>query len=117
MKARTSRHDPEEAKQIVSALWSDPGRDDGVKQNGPRGGGTIWGPDISSKFLESHGLSLLVRSHECFQDGYEWHHDKKVCVIAIIVNDIIIFTHIGADGVFCKQLLFPWQQFRCLYSF
>eukprot|EP00039_Didymoeca_costata_P025576 m.13868 g.13868 ORF g.13868 m.13868 type:complete len:654 (+) comp4942_c0_seq1:115-2076(+) len=96
VKARTSRHDPEEAKQIVSALWSDPGRDDGVKQNGPRGGGTIWGPDISSKFLESHGLSLLVRSHECFQDGYEWHHDKKVLTVFSASNYFSHGSNLGA---------------------
>eukprot|EP00455_Lapot_gusevi_P037695 TRINITY_DN422_c0_g2_i2.p1 TRINITY_DN422_c0_g2~~TRINITY_DN422_c0_g2_i2.p1 ORF type:complete len:113 (+),score=18.25 TRINITY_DN422_c0_g2_i2:655-993(+) len=32
--------------------------------NATRGVGTLFGPDMCQKFLEEHGLSLLVRSHE-----------------------------------------------------
>lgn len=35
-------------------------------------------PDTSSKFLQRHNLTTLVRSHECKHDGYEIVHNGNV---------------------------------------
>lgn len=75
------------AAQIVDILWSDPMPQSGCIPNEVRGGGCYWGPDITEKVLGRHNLQLLVRSHECKQEGYEFCHDRRVsaeifCVLA-----------------------------------
>ncbi len=40
-----------------------------------RGVGLSFGPDITKRFLDYNGLSLLVRSHEVKPEGYVVEHD------------------------------------------
>lgn len=66
-----------EWKQVIDILWSDPTP---VDMNVPnkRGAGECFGPETSSKFLQRHNLTTLVRSHECKSDGYEIVHNGNV---------------------------------------
>lgn len=54
------------------ALWSDPHQIDVVKPNNKRGAAILFGASIMNSFLMKSKLSMVVRSHECGQDGIDW---------------------------------------------
>ncbi|CAM9136881.1 unnamed protein product, partial [Ectocarpus fasciculatus] len=54
------------------ALWSDPHKFDVVVPNNKRGAGMLFGVSMTNAFLGKNKLKLIVRSHECAQDGIDW---------------------------------------------
>ena len=61
-------------------LWSDPQPSNGFKQSN-RGAGTVFGPDITLKFLHDNKLDLVIRSHEVQPNGYSVVHNNKLITL------------------------------------
>ena len=58
---------------LEDILWSDPMEGQG-RQPSRREAGTLFGEDVTTRFLEENKLDLLVRSHEVKMNGYEVQH-------------------------------------------
>ena len=72
--------EPPDSGLMSEMLWSDP---QPFMGRGPskRGVGLSFGPDITKAFLETNGLSMVVRSHEVKDEGYLLEHDGKLVTV------------------------------------
>jgi serine/threonine-protein phosphatase 5 len=74
------RREPPDEGPMCECLWNDPQEEDGLTPN-KRGVGQAWGPDVTRAYLAANGLSLVVRSHEVKDEGYEVAHGGYVVTI------------------------------------
>jgi diadenosine tetraphosphatase ApaH/serine/threonine PP2A family protein phosphatase/Ca2+-binding EF-hand superfamily protein len=72
-------------KVVLDALWSDPFDAREAPQSthlSPRGNGANrFGPDRVKAFCAGNNLQLIVRAHECVQNGYEYFADGMLLTI------------------------------------
>ena len=69
---------------VAEMLWCDPlvlregvplQKQLGFRANQQRGGGWVFGPDVTASFLAKNRLRMLVRSHEARQAGFTIDHE------------------------------------------
>jgi diadenosine tetraphosphatase ApaH/serine/threonine PP2A family protein phosphatase len=65
---------------LCDLCWSDPDdvEDWDVNQ---RGAGWLFGQEQVRHFLELNGLSLIARSHQLAQEGFQWHFDQTLITV------------------------------------
>mmetsp|Transcript_20910 Transcript_20910/g.31202 ORF Transcript_20910/g.31202 Transcript_20910/m.31202 type:complete len:796 (+) Transcript_20910:229-2616(+) len=61
-------------------LWSDPHNKKGIAEN-DRGCSILFGSNSVNKFLKEHKFSMLIRSHEKKEEGYEFMFKNRLCTI------------------------------------
>ena len=73
----------------LDALWSDPSNKNGIDING-RGASVLFGPDVVRRFLDNNKLKMIIRSHECVQNGYDTPYkgdDESLLVTIFSASD------------------------------
>ncbi|TNN18983.1 Serine/threonine-protein phosphatase with EF-hands 1 [Schistosoma japonicum] len=86
-------------QQVLDLLWSDPQDKDGCRPNGFRGAGCYFGPDVTDNFLGITNFSMIIRSHECFMEGWRISHSGKVLTI---FSSFDYFTLRSNDGTYAR---------------
>jgi len=77
-------HREEGYKEI---FWNDPGEEvDRYEPNFRRGGYQLYGEKAVKEFLDRNGLSMVIRAHEFYPEGYRYYFDKKLLSIFSISN-------------------------------
>jgi len=81
---------------MAELLWSDPTEHVPGFAQSERGGGTSnFGSDISSHFLDNNNLKIIVRSHQCMDEGFEIGHNGR-CVTVFSAPDYCGSKNLGA---------------------
>ncbi|CAF4261380.1 unnamed protein product [Rotaria sp. Silwood2] len=81
---RLTADEDNEYRQIQGNLfWSDPDPHNrkGCRKNDARNMACFFGSDITEQFLKKYNLSMLIRSHQVKEEGYEFAHDRKVLTV------------------------------------
>eukprot|EP00753_Platysulcus_tardus_P018617 PLAT6971.1.p1 GENE.PLAT6971.1~~PLAT6971.1.p1 ORF type:complete len:894 (+),score=532.56 PLAT6971.1:35-2716(+) len=106
-----------EDRLMEQILWSDPRpcADYPAPLTGAhpsdRGAGVVFGADVTKEFCRVNRLSLVIRSHECVQEGFEVLHNGKLITIFSASRYCGTQTNKGAFISFGSDLQPEIQQF------
>ncbi len=106
-----------EDKIYEDLIWSDPRPTATYPQKlkgrkpSDRGAGVEFGPDVTNQFCITNNIALVLRSHECVQEGYEVLHDGRLITIFSASRYCGTQTNKGAFITFGSDLQPEIQQF------
>ncbi|MHA1669428.1 MAG: metallophosphoesterase [Promethearchaeota archaeon] len=67
---------------MFQMMWNDPKEDIQGFSRSYRGEGiSFFGEDVFLDFMKKNNLEYLIRSHECFNEGYQWFFNKRLLSI------------------------------------
>jgi Ca2+-binding EF-hand superfamily protein/diadenosine tetraphosphatase ApaH/serine/threonine PP2A family protein phosphatase len=69
-----------EDKLFEDLMWSDP-RPITSTSPSDRGAGVFFGSDVTESFCALNRISLVIRSHECVPEGYQYMHGDRLVTI------------------------------------
>ncbi|KAJ2512489.1 Palmitoyl-protein thioesterase 1 [Coemansia sp. RSA 2049] len=88
-------HQPHFNSLLCESLWSDPQPQKGRSPN-PRGTAIQYGPDVTKEFCDTNGLTMVIRSHQQMEEGYEIAHDGQMVTVFSAPNYCDSFGNKGA---------------------
>lgn len=62
-------------------LWADPQSSQGRAFNHDRGGGLLFGPDVTKEFLNLNDLDIIIRSHQVRDEGFSVEHGGRLITV------------------------------------
>lgn len=72
---------------IFQIMWNDPKSELNGFMSSFRGPGIkFFGKEIFVKFMDENNLKYLIRSHECFPEGYKWFFNNRLLSIFSSAN-------------------------------
>jgi len=93
---------------LAELLWNDPSTLLGVNYSF-RGFGKQFGADITEHFLSKIGVKMLIRGHECFDDGYYFHEDKVLtlfsCKLPVYRNRYAAYIDVSRNISYFSDVL------------
>jgi diadenosine tetraphosphatase ApaH/serine/threonine PP2A family protein phosphatase len=94
-------------------LWSDPrpGATPTPPALNARGAGIYFGANVTNAFCALNNVSLVVRSHECVQEGFAYMHDRRLMTVFSASHYCARDTNKGAYISFDASLGHVIQQF------
>ncbi|CAF3479330.1 unnamed protein product [Rotaria sp. Silwood1] len=104
-----TKNEEDEYLQMQDLLWCDPDPEDrpGCRINDGRRMACFFGPDITEQFLSKNHFSMLIRSHEVKERGYEFEHNNKVLTVFSATN-YNGGSNLGAIVRWDYQIEEPW---------
>ncbi len=82
---RTANHKnlPRQLKDsMFEMMWNDPKEDLSGFSRSYRGEGIyFFGEDVFTEFMKKNNFKFLIRSHECFNEGFRWFFNKRLLSI------------------------------------
>ena len=93
------------------ALWSDPVNNKTGCSASTRGAGVDFGKDRTHAFLRKNGLSLMIRSHQCVEEGFTVMHDERVITVFSASRYCGKCTNKGAYVTLSSSLGVEMQQY------
>lgn len=66
---------------VYGVLWSDPTDERTDFIPSPRNAGVLWGPRSTEHFCNKNDIDLVIRAHQCVEQGYSWCHDQKILTL------------------------------------
>jgi len=89
---------------ITALLWSDPSEIENGYQNSQRGMGYNFGVTALNEFLENNTISLVVRGHECVNNGIEKQLQKKLITVFSASNYCNMSQNSGAVMIIYEDM-------------
>ena len=68
-------------RHLEEILWSDPEEGISGTSPSPRGAGKLFGPDITTRFLEMLNVNVLIRGHEPADEGFKINHNGRILTL------------------------------------
>ena len=82
---------------VCDLLWADPDPDsDGWQPNKSRGVSVTFGIRQIEEFLKKHKIKMVIRAHQCVEDGYKFLAKKKFLTVFSAPNYTGRFSNNGA---------------------